>query len=185
MPKAFIPKALRSDDRDIVYDVFTLSLLADLLIPFQAAKDREYQSHWAHRGITGYQDGCILRQVDRIEPGIENLIAACEFSVDGSQITQTKESTLAAASLMDTLVDTVVYSLLGVCLIAAKFPDAGEAYKKKMLHRVMNGMDMADADLDLKNYTTAPFESNKSLRELAAKIAAHYRATLEAEDDNQ
>lgn len=171
MTKAYIPKSLTSDDRAIVYEVFTLGLLADLLIPFQAAKDREYQSHWAHRGLLGYRDGCILRQVDRIEPGINNLIEACEFDADGNIINM-QESTLAAASLMDTLVDNVVYSLLGICLISAKFPQAGEAFKKKMLHRVMSGLDMADTDLDL-------YSTQADLTELAGEIARQYRAKAE------
>lgn len=170
--KAVIPRSLVSDDREEVYDVFTLGLLADLLIPFQAAKDREYQSHWAHRGLLGWKDGCILRQVDRIEPGIEHLIEACDFSEDG-ELVPNKGAMLAAASMMDTLVDTVVYSLLGICLIASKFPDAGEAYKQKMLHRVMNGLDMAHTDLDVTATDIA------SVKELAAELAAKYRAKLE------
>lgn len=171
MTKAYIPPSLTSDDRAIVYNTFTLGLLADLLIPFQQAKDKEYQSHWAHRGILGYRDGCILRQADRIEPGINNLIEACEFDSAGN-IVNTQESILAAASLMDTLVDTVVYSLLGVCLISAKFPQAGEAFKQKMLHRVMSGLDMADTDLDLYN-------TQADLSELAADIARRYREKAE------
>lgn len=169
--KAYIPQGLQSDDRAIVYEVFTLGLLADLLIPFQQAKDKEYQSHWAHRGILGYRDGCILRQVDRIEPGINNLIEACDFDAEGN-VTHSRESDLAAASLMDTLVDNVVYSLLGICLISAKFPAAGEAFKQKMLHRVMTGVDMAGTDLSL-------YETQADLTELAQEISKRYRDKAE------
>lgn len=175
--KACIPDTLTADDRDIAYDVFTLGLLADLIIPFQAYKDQEYDSHWAKRGLMGYKDGCIFRQTDRIEPGFKNLIAACEFDDATLELLQNAEVTLAAASLLDTLLDSVVYSLLGICLISAKFPLAGEAFKKKMFHRVLNGVDMAETDLDL---------DGKALdSELASKLAAYYRAKLEARNDNQ
>lgn len=181
MLKAFIPKFLSSDDRKIVYDTFTMSLLADLLIPFQAYKDHEYDSHWAKRGIMGYKDGCIFRQTDRVEPGINNLIETCDFDDNGNLI-PTAQAALAAASLMDTLIDSAVYSLLGVCLLSAKFPSAGDAFKRKMFHRVINGVDQADNDLDLK-YVTELGQSLEADMELAAKLAAYYRARLEAEKE--
>lgn len=171
MTKAYIPPSLSSDDRKIVYSVFTMNMLADLLIPFQAAKDREYDSHWASEGLMGYEHGCILRQTMRIKPGIENLIAACDFDPSGN-IIPNQQLTLAAASLMDTLVDTAIYALLGVCLVGGKFPAAGEAYKRKVLHRVMHGLDMADTDLDL-------YENKEDVSELAADLAKRYRAKLE------
>jgi len=157
---------LTQDERPHVYDVFTLEMLGDLILPFQAAKDKEYQSHWARRGLLGYKDGCILRQIDRVEPGIWHMLENLKFD-DVGEVVEYDGLTLTVASLMDTLLDTAVYALLGICMLAAKFPSAGESFRAKLFHRVITGMDMAHTDLDLY--------PQEQTAEKAAELAALYR----------
>lgn len=120
---------LETDDRELAHSKLTFRQAIELMVEFQHVRDLKYNSHWAHRGLQGYAHGCIYRQTDKIEPGIKRLFHAVYDSiVTGGAFLASELTENAAYSLMDMLWDTAVYSILGVCLLSAKFPNAGEDF---------------------------------------------------------
>lgn len=104
------------------------SLFSRVLLPYQKLKDKRYDSSWARRGLYGYVYGCLLRQVDRIEPGWE-AIRSLEKSHDPSRSS-------IVLNFFDTLYDVGMYALMGIRLLGVYFPSEYEEFLRSRSEEV-------------------------------------------------
>lgn len=109
----------RKDMRKELESVDNLGKLLQLFIDYNDRKERVYEGSWAKRGLSGYLDGCLLRQMDRVEPLFEWLLSGDYTSQD-------------VLDAFDTLYDVGMYAFMGIRLMAAYFPDLYGTFKQSM-----------------------------------------------------
>lgn len=106
---------LEGDLREYIYiQAPKLGLIFKFFESIQKDKDKNYASGWSRRGLRGYKLGCILRQVDRLEP----LFLKYEEELMKGDV---NEDTIN--ELLDTLMDISIYAAMGWQLFAVLEPN--------------------------------------------------------------
>jgi hypothetical protein len=107
---------LLDDLREMCYNEVDVRGCFDALLPFRDTKDKKYRRSWAKRGLSGYFSGAIGRSTDRIDEVSKDLMRSIAKG-DDDDIDQD------ALYVLDTLMDTAMYSLMGICLVASYRPE--------------------------------------------------------------
>jgi len=98
--------------------------VVELLEELRQRKEASYARSWAKRGVLGFWSGGISRQVDRIDPGFKRLV--------GFSNTDDPKFAPVLMSVLGTLGDIINYALMGICLLAAMFPEEYDAWVVKI-----------------------------------------------------
>lgn len=98
-----------ADDLSHIDFSVTLEEIFRIARSYQRIKNKRYQGHWASKGLLGWWTGCISRQTMRMDPNILQVLSRGEEQ--------------DVRHLLDTLVDTAMFSLMGIQMLHHYFPE--------------------------------------------------------------